>query len=358
MDLQVYFDDFTERDWQVTDADAGPVRIAMVGLGWWVREEAIPAVAAADRCETTVVVSRDNSDAEAVADDVETVTVGLSAEEFHDGVATDTYDAVYVCTPNATHLPYVESAADREKPMEATVERAERLVEATGAADVPLMVAYRMQTEPAVRRLRELVRDGLLGDVVACHGHMAQPLLELVPDPDQWRLDPDLAGPGASVTDIGLYPLNTTRFVLESDPVAAQAAVDSTGEAFAAVPDERAAVTLVFPGGVYAACTASQNAAQSSHLVVVGTDGTARLEPAFFPDQPRRLRVTRSTTTVETTFDQVDQMREEFEHFADCLLADRQPPADGRHALVDMYALEAIYEAAEREARVAVESAG
>lgn len=360
MDIQGYLDEFTRRDWQQADAETEPIRLAMVGLGWWVREMAIPAVREATHCETTVLVSRDKDDAEALAAEQEGIEAGLSTEEFHDGRARDAYDAVYICTPNATHLPYVESAAEFEKavlcekPMEATVKRAEQMVEVATEGEITLMVAYRMHTEPAVRRMRDLLADGVLGDPVQLHGHMSQPLLEVIPNPDQWRLDPEMAGWGSTVTDIGLYPLNTARYLLEEDPIAVQGTMSSHTDAFADVPDEHAAFTLEFPEGVTAVCTASQHAAQSSHISVVGTEGTARIDPAFFPDEPRTLTVSRNKTTIQTTFDQIDQMREEFDYFADCLLTGRQPDADGEHGLVDMQVMQAIYEAAEEEQRVSI----
>ncbi|PSP85655.1 glucose-fructose oxidoreductase [Halobacteriales archaeon QS_1_68_17] len=349
MDFEAYFDSFSRRDWQETEA--GTVRFAMIGLGWWTVEEAIPAVAESDLCETTALVSSSADKAERVAADVDTAEAALSYDQFHDGAAADAYDAVYVCTPNALHLQYVETAADRgkailcEKPMEASVERAGRLADA--AADVPLMVAYRMHTEPAVRRMRDLVREGFVGDPAHVHGHNSQPLLEMIPDPDQWRLDPDLAGPGASVTDIGLYPLNTTRFVLDADPVAAQARMTSRSEGFESVPDERAAFTLSFPDGVYASQSASQNAHESTFLRITGTAGELLLEPAFSPAVPRELTLSRGDVTADCRFDQVNQMTEEFDYFADCVLSGRDPEADGEHGLVDMRALEAIYEAGE-----------
>ena len=358
MDLATVLDEFTDRDWQVAADDAGPLRVAVVGLGWWTREEAIPAIADSQLCETTVAVSRTREKAREVAAEVDSIEHGLSGEAFHDGAATDAYDAVYVATPNATHLEYVESAADFgkavlcEKPMEASVERAERMVAAADEAGITLMVAYRMHTEPAVRRVRDLLRAGLLGESVAVHGHMSQPLMEMIPNPDQWRLDPELAGTGASVTDIGLYPLNTARFLLEADPVAVQASMDASGEAFADVPDERAAFTLEFPAGVFATCTASQHAAQSSHIEVIGTEGRARIDPAFFPSEPRQVTVTREGTTVDVDFEQVDEMREEFDYFADRVLTGREPEGDGDHGLTDMRIVEAVYEAGERGERV------
>ena len=350
MDLRSYFDDFTERDWETLDDETEPLRFAMVGLGWWVKEEAVPAVAESSFCETSVVVSRSEDAAQEYADE-QGFAAGISGEQYHDGVARDEYDAVYVCTPNATHLEYVESAADFgkpvlcEKPMEGRVDRAEEMVAAADDAGITLMVAYRMHTESAVRRLRELLADGFLGDPVQLHGHMSQPLLEMIPDPDQWRLNPDLAGPGATVTDIGLYPLNTARFLLGTDPVAVTASLSSEGDAFDAVPDEHATFTLEFPDDVTVSCTASQNAAQSSFLTLVGTKGVARLDPAFFPDQPRELQVFREGTTVRTTFDQQNQMTEEFDYFADCVLSGRQPTGDAEHGLVDMRVIEAVYDA-------------
>jgi len=358
MDLATVLDGFTARDWQGAADDAGPLRVAVVGLGWWTRDEAIPAIADSRLCATTVAVSRSREKAREVAAEFEGIEHGLSGEDFHDGAATDAYDAVYVATPNATHLEYVESAADFgkavlcEKPMEASVERAERMVAAADDAGITLMIAYRMHTEPAVRRVRDLLRAGLLGEPVAVHGHMSQPLMEMIPNPDQWRLDPELAGPGASVTDIGLYPLNTARFLLESDPVAVQASMDASGEAFDDVPDERAAFTLEFPDGVFATCTASQHAAQSSHIEVIGTEGRARIDPAFFANEPRQVTVTREGTTLDVDFEQVDEMREEFDYFADRVLTGRDPEGDGDHGLTDMRIIEAIYEAGEQGERV------
>ena len=48
----------------------------------------------------------------AAAEEISTVESTLTYEELTDGAATDEYDAVYVCTPNALHLPYAETAAE------------------------------------------------------------------------------------------------------------------------------------------------------------------------------------------------------------------------------------------------------
>ncbi|MFB6251954.1 MAG: D-xylose 1-dehydrogenase Gfo6 [Halobellus sp.] len=347
-----YLDDFTRRDWQTLDPDdvRDPVRIAVVGLGWFAREWALPGIARSAFTEATVVTDVD-------ADTVETVAAerdlhGVTPEELRTGAVADEYDAVYVATPNATHLEYVTAAADQdkavlcEKPVEATLNRARRLVDACREAGVPLMIGYRMQTDPAVRRLRDLLQRGVAGDVIHIHASMSQTMLgELNDDDEQWRLDADLSG-GSAVMDLGVYPLNTIRFVLGSDPVRVSGRTHAEHEAFADV-DEHATYRLEFLGGVDAMCTVSQNAQHTSRLEVIGTDARLILDPAFYEREDRGFAVDRGETRIDVEFEQVHQLEEEFAYFGHQLLADDPFYPDGEHALIDMAALEGIYESAE-----------
>jgi len=359
MSLESFLDGFDERDWSSAPEGAGPVRFAFVGAGWWTRDFAIPAARTSALCEPTVVVSSSTEKAERVAAENDMPT-GITYDQFHDGIAADEYDAVYVCTPNALHLPQVEAAADLgkavlcEKPMEASAERAERMVAA--AADVPLMIAYRMQTEPSIRRMRELVRAGAIGEPAQVIGWMLQPLLDMIPDPDQWRLDPDLAGEGGSVTDLGIYPINTARFVLDRDPVAVTAQTVSKSAGYESVPDERAAFTVEYEDGVLASYAASQNAGNTGGFRVVGTEGAVTHEPAFFEKDERTLTLQRGGSEVEVSYDRPDQMTEEFAYFADRVLSGEPIEPDGVYGAVDVRTIEAVYEAASEGRRVAVDA--
>lgn len=353
MDLHEYFDDFTARDWP--QPEDGTVRFAMIGLGWWTLDYAIPATNELDHLETTTVVSSTTEKAAGVAEKHETIEHALTYDEFQNGEATDAYDAVYVGTPNALHLPYVESAAEFgkdilcEKPLESSPERAEKLVEA--ASDVTLGVEYRMHVQPAVRMMRDLIDSGFIGDPTLVHGNMSQLLLDINDDYDQWRLNPDLAGPGASVTDLGVYSINTSRFVLDRDPVAVSGATWSEHEAFEDVPDERASFTVEFEDGVLASCTASQNAQYASSLRVIGSKGELVLEDAFLGGE-RELTITRGDTTITTEFDQIQETKRSLEYFGDHVLTDTPILGDGAHGLTDQRTIDAVYEAAEAGERV------
>ncbi|WP_246045708.1 Gfo/Idh/MocA family protein [Halorussus ruber] len=260
MDLDSYFSEFAARDWEEesggTDAD-GPIRLALVGLGGFARDHVLPALSGeatgpTDRtsfCEITALVSGSPEKAERVADEYD-VGRTLTYDEFEAGEGVEAFDAVYVAGPNALHLDYATTAAAHgkhvlcEKPIEVSADRAREMVRVCEDAGVTLMVGYRPQIDPATRRLREMVRDGVLGDPVQFHGGFTGHILE-EGSADQWRLDPDLSGGGA-LMDVGVYPLNAARFLLDAEPTAAQAATSSPDPEFSGV-DEHVAFQLEFP---------------------------------------------------------------------------------------------------------------
>jgi xylose dehydrogenase (NAD/NADP) len=153
--------------------------------------------------------------------------------------------------------------------------------------------------------------------------------------------------------DIGISPLNTVRFALGADPIRVSGRTRTEHDAFAGV-DEHATFRLEFPGGVDALCTVSQNAQHASRLELTGTDARLILDPAFYEREDRGFAVVRDGTRVDVDFDQVHQIEEEFAYFGHQLLTGEPFFPDGDHALVDMRALDAIYESAATGAPVAL----
>lgn len=343
---------FAERDWDDIEC-SDTCRFALIGLGGFTREWVIPAIEESTYAETSCVVSGTSEKAKAVAADAGAGTA-LTYDEFTSGVESKTYDAVYIATPNATHLDLTRSAADLgkdvlcEKPMERSAERSRQLVETCERAGVSLMIGYRLHFNPAVRWLRDRIKGGEIGTPILARGNMSQPMFEFMgADPGQWRLDPDLAG-GAALIDLGIYPLNTTRFLLGSDPISVHGTTRSPTDAFAAV-DEHVAFTVEFDDGVLGSYTASQNAIKGSHLHITGTRGEIRLEPAFFGEGTASIWDGERRTTVE--FGDLQEIKNEFDYFASRVQSDQPIEPDGHHGLVDMETIDAIYEAAETRGR-------
>lgn len=354
MNVDAYLNDFTRRDWQTIDE--GTLRIAVVGLGNFAVNRALPAIRDSMFCTATVVVSGSPGKAEQVANEFDTEAV-IDYDAFTDGAAADAYDAVYIATPPALHRPYTEAAARLgkhvlcEKPLAADAHDAEQMIEACARNTVTLMTAYRLRTEPAVRRLREMIRDGIIGDVVQITGGFSTRLLNYT-SADSWRLNPDLAGGGA-LLDLGIYPLNLSRFLLERNPTAVWGETTSQTAPFSDV-EEHATVHLAFSPGVTAACSASFNAHPDNRLQVLGTDGQILIREPFGGDIKQELIIERHDTRTEYTGPPVDEVTEEFDYFAHCVLTGADCETDGEDGVADVQIIEAAYEAAATGTRVSL----
>ncbi|ELY93002.1 glucose-fructose oxidoreductase [Natrialba chahannaoensis JCM 10990] len=370
MSLEDAFDEFTHRDWERTEweqvrEDAQPtapdtpetVRLAIVGVGNFARNRALPAITDSRYCDPTMLVTGSPDQCRTLHEQFDIDHI-VTYDAFLAGNHIDTYDAVYVATPNTFHSRYAIAAAEHgkhvicEKPLETTPERAQEIVDACDEAGVTLMTAYRLQVEPTVRRTKELVADGVIGDVVQAHAGFSHPLLDHA-DPDTWRLDPDLAGGGALV-DLGIYPLNTIRFILEPEPDGVYAQIHSSAPPFDAV-DQHVSFQLEFPTGATAACTASFDAHARSWLELIGTDGLISITSPFGGVVPQEMIVESGDVRMEYTGPPVDEVREEFEYFGYCVLTGADPEPDGEDGVMDLAIIEAAYESAETHCRVGLE---
>ncbi len=94
-----------------------------------------------------------------------------------------------------------------------SVAECEQMIAACKKADRKLMIAYRIQYEPNNRLMQKWVREKKYGAVKIIEGVNGQDQ----GDPNQWRQNKKLAGGGA-LPDVGLYCLNTFRFLLGEEP--------------------------------------------------------------------------------------------------------------------------------------------
>lgn len=104
-----YFEEFTRRDWQHRGA-GGPARVAVVGTGWFAREWALLGLEGGRFTEPAVAVDRDPDRAERAArtHDIPALSPrGVPRRRRYRRVRRRL--RLY---PNATHLPYVRTAAE------------------------------------------------------------------------------------------------------------------------------------------------------------------------------------------------------------------------------------------------------
>jgi len=255
--------------------------------------------------------------------------------------------AVYVATPNAIHPANTIAAAKAgkhvlcEKPMASTSAEARTMIDACRAANVKLMIAYRMQYEPLHLKAREMISSGALGRVVEAQGSFG-----FNSRPNVWRLNKKLAG-GGPLLDVGVYPLNAIRFLLGEDPAAYTAVAttqDTTSGRFKEV-EETVAWTMKFPSGALAACTTSYGSNLPGTLQIHGEKGMLSFESPY-GNGGIHLVGTGDAKIDLSSPKQATQLRLEAEALAENIRTNTEPRANGEVGLKDHLSMEAIYKAA------------
>ncbi len=253
-------------------------------------------------------------------------------------------DAVYIITPNALHHSQAlrVAAAGKhvicEKPVSLNAREAREMVEACHQAGVHLLVGYRMRFEANTLEIVRMRNEGELGKVMFFQGLSGF----RIGDPNQWRLDKDLAGGGAMM-DIGVYSINGARYMVGEDPIWVTAQETKTDPVkFGEGVDETITFQFGFPSGATASCLSTYNMNHLDRFFLTGEKGFAELWPATGYG-PIRGRTNHGPLEKPHTTHQTVQMDE----MAAIILDGKQPilRVDGADAVKDMVLVDAIYEA-------------
>jgi len=256
----------------------------------------------------------------------------------------DDIDAVYIITPNAQHHEQTlrVAAAGKhvicEKPMAVNAKEAQEMVDACDKAGVKLLIGYRMRFEANTLEIIKMRDEGKFGDIKFFQGLAGFK----IGDPNQWRLDPELAGGGAMM-DIGIYAINGTRYMVGEEPIWVTAQEVKTDPVkFREGVDETITFQLGFESGVVASCLSTYSMGNLDRFFLNGTEGFAEMQPAtgYGPirSATHKGRLDLPHVTHQTT--QMDEM-------AKIIFDGKTPkvPVDGRDGLKDMIIIDAIYEA-------------
>jgi predicted dehydrogenase len=260
-------------------------------------------------------------------------------------------DIVYVVTPNTLHVEHTLAAAAAgkhvfcEKPLEISVERCQRMIDACKKAGKMLGVGYRLQFEPNTLECIRLAREKVLGDVKIIDANFGF----AIGDPTQWRLKRALAG-GGSLMDVGIYCLQTTRMITGEDPVWINASEVKTDAVKFKEVDETVLWQAKFPSGVVSnsICTYSANGLAGFRAAT--TRGWFAMEPAYFYNGNRGRR----SDGTEINLQAPDQFATELDDFADCIINNRPTKVPGEMGLADVKVLMAIYESIKKARPIAL----
>jgi predicted dehydrogenase len=203
-------------------------------------------------------------------------------------------EVVSICVPSGLHAEVGVRAAEAgkhlvvEKPLEITMEAADRLIAACERSGVRMTVISQHRFQPGIRRLREAVEAGLLGRLIAGEAVIKWYRTQEYYDSAGWR-GTWAADGGGCLMNQGIHYVDLLRWIL--GPVNSVYAICQTAAHEIEVEDLAAALVRFQSGAL----------------------GTIQASTAVYPGLPERLEVagTEGTVVVETGRLRVWQLKAE-----------------------------------------------
>ena len=197
------------------------VKVGIIGCGGIANSKHMPSLKTVENLEIVAFCDIIPERAEKAA-----ATYGVEGAkvftDYHDLLAMDEIEVVHVCTPNSSHAPITIDAFAAgkhvycEKPMAKTYADAVLMCEAAEKAGKLLSIGYQTRSEPAFQLARNLVRDGMLGDVYYVKARNLR--RRGIPT---WGvfLDYEKQG-GGPMIDIGTHSIDSALFIIDNYDVA------------------------------------------------------------------------------------------------------------------------------------------
>jgi len=185
-----------------------------------------------DGCELAAVCDRSPAALKRAAQAYPDLTIAADPSDL---VVSSKIDAIAVATPACTHFELAKAALQNgkhvfvEKPFTSTVEQAEELIDLAARKNLTIMVDHTFLFTGAVRKIRELIDDGVLGDLYYY---------------DSTRVNLGLFQHDVSVIwDLAPHDLSIVDFLIQKNPEA----VTATGQAHLNGHVDVAFITIYFP---------------------------------------------------------------------------------------------------------------
>jgi UDP-N-acetyl-2-amino-2-deoxyglucuronate dehydrogenase len=204
---------------------------------------------------------------------------GVEAASVEQLLARPEIDVVSVCVPSGLHADVGIEVARAgkhvivEKPIEVTLEAADRLIEGCREQGVKLTVISQHRFDPGMVRLRQLVDDGRLGRLVLGDAIVKWYRTQEYYDSGSWRGTWSLDGGGALMNQ-GVHYVDMLQWIM--GPVERVFARCRTGAHERIEVEDIAVAVLSFEGGAVGVleATTAVYPGLPERLEITGTDGT------------------------------------------------------------------------------------
>jgi len=234
-------------------------------------------------------------------------------------LAEENLDAVSIAVPTSLHkqaaLNFIERGTSVlvEKPIAESIESAGVIIRAAEKNGVVLMVGHIERFNPAVLKLKELIEKGELGDIVTISAKRVGPMAARIRDV-------------GIIIDLGVHDIDVISYLfgrpIEEVYARAGNVIHPAGV------EDHALITLGFKDGSGIVETNWLTPHKIRTLNVVGTGGIAYLD---YIEQS--LRLYNDEWIKEAKIRKREPLRNELEHFIECVERGKRPIVDGEAGL-------------------------
>lgn len=200
-------------------------------------------------------------------------------------VADPRIDGIYVATPHPSHVSSTLLALRAgkpvlcEKPFAVNAIEAKLMIETARGMNLALMEAMWTRFLPHMKKTREILTSGVIGEVISLEADHGQ---RLAPMQIPRLMLPEFAG-GAAL-DLAIYPVSFAHMVLgPPDKITASAAFTPEGV------DGQTTAIFDYASGAQAILTANMITNTPCRAVISGTAGRIEIDRTFY--RPTAMRV-------------------------------------------------------------------
>lgn len=263
----------------------GAVRWGIIGCGDVTEIKSGPAFQKTEHSELVAVMRRNAEKAEDYAKRHKVPKWYSDADQL---INDPEVNAVYVATPPGTHAEYAIKTMQAgkpvyvEKPMATNYAECQQMLKVSKETGMPLNVAYYRRTLPAYLKVKELIDEGTLGQILTVSITLHKAAEDRDRDPatyDNWRVDPKIAG-GGLFYDLASHQLDYLDFLF--GPVTEVKGLAQNQGGFYAAEDTVSAI-FAFENGITGTgnwCFVVDKSAEQDKIEITGTKGKVSL-PCF-----------------------------------------------------------------------------
>jgi predicted dehydrogenase len=317
------------------------IRYGILGFGLHAVRRLMPGFALASNSRVTALSRRDMKQAQASATEY---NIPHAFDSAADLCRSSEVDAVFVATPDCSHLKDVLLALESgkpvlcEKPMGMNAAECRQMVEAARRAKLLLGVAQVFRFERSTASLRERVAAGQIGRPVFARAEFSYPART---HPRKWLTDARMAA-GGPVADVGVHCVDALRYIWNDEIVRVTASGQSdkdSGEVEAA-----AILSLEFTRGTLGSVLVSTRAEYRTPLELVGETGVLRADDAFSVERSIEIELRRTGSVVEAeTVSNSDAYARQVDAFSAAIEGNLEFPVPGEEGWQNQEVLDAAY---------------